>query len=303
MKNIVVTGGHGQLGLALNSLKEAALHVGLHLILLGKAQLDVADTSAVCDYLDSHDVHAVVNAAAHTDVDGAEAEFNLAWRLNAEVPGQLAEICLARSIPLLHVSTDYVFDGGKQGDWTEGDATEPLNAYGKTKLAGEQALLAALPDGIILRSSWLFSQFGNNFLKTILRLAQNGGTLRVVSDQFGGPTYAPHLAMAVLKILSQRLNKGDIAGGIYHFSGQPYTNWYGFSQEILHQATCNGMLTQKPQLRAILSAAYPTAARRPKNTRLCSAKLAAAIGATENDWRFGVRQTLHALNKPMNPHD
>lgn len=292
LKQVLVTGAQGQLGLSLGSLQAQAQALGLQLLLADKTTLDISDPKQIARYLDTHNIAAVLNTAAYTKVDQAEAEPDLAWRLNATAPALLAQACRQRHITLLHLSTDYVFDGSKALPWSEDDPAKPLNVYGKSKLAGEQAVMAALPDAFVVRSSWLFSQFGNNFLNTMIGLAATHDTLRIVDDQISGPTYAPHLAQALLNILQQRLSPQRLAPGIYHFAGQPYSSWYGFAQEIFLQAQRSGVLTKIPQLQPIASASYPSAAMRPKNSCLSQTKLNLAVGKQQNDWRLGVSLAL-----------
>ncbi|MBP6018204.1 MAG: dTDP-4-dehydrorhamnose reductase [Burkholderiaceae bacterium] len=292
LKQVLVTGAQGQLGLALASLQPQAQAQGLQLLLADKNTLNISKPDHIARYLDAHDIAAVVNTAAYTQVDQAENQADLAWQINAHAPALLAQACRQRHITLLHISTDYVFDGSSTLPWSEDDPTRPLSVYGKSKLAGEQAVLAALPDALIIRSSWLFSQFGNNFLKTMITLAQTHDTLRIVDDQIGGPTYAPHLALALLNMLQQHFSATGLVPGTYHFAGQPYISWYGFAQEIFLQAQRNGILTKIPQLQPISSADYHSAAVRPKNSCLSQNKLNYAIGKQENDWRVGLLPSL-----------
>lgn len=292
LKQILVTGAQGQLGLALGSLHPKAQALGMQLLLADKSNLDIYKPDQIARYLDTHDIAAVVNTAAYTQVDRAEAEPELARQLNAIAPALLAQACYQRNITLLHLSTDYVFDGSQTQPWSENDPNKPLNAYGQTKLAGEHAVLTALPDALVIRSSWLFSQFGNNFLKTMIRLAQTHNTLRIVNDQIGGPTYTPHLAQAILNILKQRFSSKGLAPGIYHFAGQPCISWYGFAREIFSLAHSHGLIQRIPQLIPIASADYYSAAVRPKNSCLSQAKLNYAIGKQENNWHQGILPSL-----------
>ncbi|NYT66419.1 dTDP-4-dehydrorhamnose reductase [Alcaligenaceae bacterium] len=298
LNKILVTGAQGQLGTVLANLQTQAQALGMQLLLANKNTLDICQAQQITNYLDAHDIAAVINTAAYTQVDQAEANVDLAWQLNAEAPALLAQACQQRHIRLLHLSTDYVFDGSKAQPWSEKDPTEPLNVYGQSKLAGEHAVLAAQPNALIVRSSWLFSQFGNNFLKTMLQLAQHHDTLRIVSDQIGGPTYSPHLAQALLIMLQQSLSPNGLPSGVYHFSGQPYTSWFGFAQEIFLHAQHAGMVSKIPQLLPITSADYHSAGLRPKNSCLSQTKLDLAIGKQENDWRLGLNDSLQIRGSP-----
>lgn len=289
---ILVTGGQGQLAQALASVHALTSADGFEIHRANKDTLDITRPSQLDDYLDQYQPQAIINTAAYTHVDLAETHSDVAWQLNVHGPTLLARACRARGITLLHISTDYVFDGSKSRPWTEDDSTSPLSVYGQTKRAGEQAILAELPDAIIVRTSWLFSQFGHNFLKTIMRLARTQPRLRIVSDQYGSPTYAPHLAVALLEIMRRRFSDLGMPAGIYHFAGNPTSNWYEFAREIIKQADEKGLLQHPPRLEPILTADYPTAAPRPKNSRLDTKKLQDEIGSLENDWRIGVSLSL-----------
>ncbi len=291
-RRILVTGGQGQLAQALTSVSVRPSAYGFELHRASKNTLDITSASQLADYLDQYQPQAIINTAAYTHVDLAESHPEMAWQLNVLGPTLLARACRSRGITLLHISTDYVFDGSKASPWTEDDSTSALSVYGQTKRTGEQAILAELPDAIIVRTSWLFSEFGHNFLKTIMRLVRTQARLRIVKDQYGSPTYAPHLAVALLEILRRRFNDVGMPAGIYHFAGSPASNWYEFAQEIMKQAYAQGLLQQLPPMDAILTADYPTTAPRPRNSRLDTKKLQDEIGPLENDWRIGVRLSL-----------
>ena len=229
----------------------------------------------------------MINAAAYTAVDRAEQEEALATRINAAAPAAMAQACAARGIPFLHVSTDYVFDGSGDRPWREDDPVGPLNAYGRSKLAGEAAVRAAGGRHVILRTSWVFSAEGANFLTTMLRLSETRDSLSVVADQLGGPTPAAEIAATLLR-MAAALCAGQ-GGGTYHYAGAPAISWAGFARAILARAGRDVTVTDIP------SSAYPTPARRPLNSRLDCAKLRADFGITPADWRAGLSAALELL--------
>ena len=300
LASVLVTGANGQLGQSFRWLAPEALVDGIKLIFTERAALDIADADAVARFLAACPVQAVVNAAAHTAVDRAESEPAAAARANALGPEVLAQACRARGIALLHVSTDYVFDGYKTELYTELDPTHPLGVYGRTKLEGEQRVQAADPDALILRTGWVFSQFGHNFLKTMLKLGAERTSLAVVADQRGGPTYAPAIARALLRLLRQRFDGAPSTGGIYHFGGFPQVSWCEFAQAIFAEAVRFGLLMRAPEVRPITTAEYPTAAMRPRNARLSCVKLGRVLEGLGNDWRPGLAAALGELQKRAN---
>jgi dTDP-4-dehydrorhamnose reductase len=275
---ILIFGAGGQLG---RELQRGAAAKAIPYRALSHADVDIADKGAVSGALDQTRPALVVNAAAYTKVDLAEQECEAA-RLGNEVgPGIVAAACAARQTPLVHLSTDYVFDGAKAGAYVESDAIAPLGVYGRTKAAGEAAVRAAAQRHIILRTSWVYGEFGNNFLKTMLRLAKERDELRVVADQRGCPTSTRDIAEAILRI-APRLEASDDAQlyGVYHFAGAGATSWHGFATRIIDaQAEITG---RRPKIVAIATADYPTPARRPANSVL-------DCGLFERTFGFGAR--------------
>lgn len=301
---ILVTGAQGQLGQSFQWIHKLGPQSS-ELILLGRDELDITQTDSIARALDQYEPTVLINAAAYTAVDKAESEPDLAYLINGEAPGLLATACAQRAIKMAHVSTDYVFDGLASQPYAEDAPTCPASVYGESKLAGEQAVLTALPSSIILRTSWVFSQFGNNFLKTMLRLGRERTELSIVDDQIGGPSYAPHIAQVLLQ-LAERLceskqdtGKQQSPTGIYHFAGQPSVSWYGFAQEIFDQAVELDLLAQAPTLTAISTNQYPTPAKRPAQSSLQQGRLDALLRAQaiERDWRRGIKQSLLALKQ------
>ncbi|WP_041527415.1 dTDP-4-dehydrorhamnose reductase [Paracoccus aminophilus] len=255
---------------------------------LGRDQADLSDPAACAAAIRASGADAVINAAAYTAVDRAESEPDLAARVNGEAPGAMAAACAELGIPFVHISTDYVFDGSGTAPWRETDATGPLGVYGATKLAGERAIAAAGGQWAVLRTSWVFSAHGANFVKTMLRLGAERDELRVVADQHGGPTPARDIAAACLTLAVGM--KGDPEkGGVYHFSGAADTSWAGFAREIMTQAGLPCRVTE------IATADYPTPAQRPANSRLDCSAIAQDFGIYRPDWQAGLAAVLTEL--------
>jgi dTDP-4-dehydrorhamnose reductase len=246
---------------------------------LDRAQADIGDAAAVRAAIAQARPALVVNAAAYTKVDLAETESQTAFRVNADGAGIVAEACAGT--PLVHISTDYVFDGTKASPYVEDDPIAPVNVYGQSKAAGERAVREANPRHVILRSSWIFGEFGHNFLKTMLRLAATREELRVVADQHGSPTSTRDIANAILA-LAPRLTAGEDVWGTYHFTASGTTTWHGFASRIVAaQAPLTG---RNPRVTAITTAEFPTAARRPANSQLDCARFERTFGFRGRPW-------------------
>ena len=238
----------------------------------------------------------MVNAAAYTAVDAAEQDEAAALRANRDGPRELARLCAAAAIPLIHVSTDYVFDGAKESLYVETDLTAPRSVYGATKLAGETAVFASGARAIILRTAWVYAATGRNFVRTMLSLAQTRDTLRVVADQHGCPTAAADLAAAILEIAA-RLEAGgwnDTYGGVYHAAGSGETTWHGLALAIFEAASRHGAKIPY-SVAAIDTADYPTPAHRPRNSRLDCARLEAVFGIRLPYWRDSLARTVNEI--------
>jgi dTDP-4-dehydrorhamnose reductase len=253
---------------------------------LGRAEADLMDPTACAAAIVDCDV--VINAAAWTAVDKAEAEEAAATVVNGAAPTAIAARCVALGLPFLHISTDYVFDGTGEAPFATDHPTAPLGAYGRSKLAGEQGVLAAGGQALILRTSWVVSAHGANFVKTMLRLGRERESLTVVADQIGGPTPAAAIADA-LYTAAKAMTQGA-PGGIHHFAGAPDTSWAGFARLIMARA---GLACQ---IHDIPSSAYPTPAKRPLNSRLDCSGIAAAFGIPRPDWRAGLDEILQELS-------
>ncbi|MFZ3583340.1 dTDP-4-dehydrorhamnose reductase [Loktanella sp. DJP18] len=268
----------GETGQVARALALAGPARGMTVQTLDRAQADLSDPTACAAAVMTTDADAVINAAAWTAVDAAEAQEDAAHVINADSPRAMARACTARGLPFVHISTDYVFDGTPGSAWTPDAPTGPLGAYGRTKLAGERAVLDSGGLAVVLRTAWVFDGTGKNFVTTMLRLSQTHDTLRVVADQIGGPTPADAIADACLTI-AQALVDGTGQGGVHHFSGAPDVSWADFARAIFVTAGRNVTVTD------ITSADYPTPAARPSNSRLDCTSLKAAFDIDRPGWQ------------------
>ncbi len=296
---LLVTGANGQLGRELIQQNRDRGH-GFDIAGFDSRSLDITQARAVQQAIASVRPQAVINAAAYTAVDRAEdsAESARAFAVNRDGPKLLAEACHAAAIPLLHVSTDYVFDGQQTNAYRETDPVSPLGVYGESKWLGEQAVREVLPQHLIVRTSWVFSAHGNNFVKTMLRLARSRSELRVVADQRGCPTYAGALADALLRMAAMvgpggTVFSDDSVWGTYHFCGEPATTWHGFAEAIIATAR---RITSEPlaveTIVPITTADYPTPAARPANSVMGCDRLRSVFLITPPPWQTGLEQIL-----------
>lgn len=272
---VLVLGAGGQVGRALTDL---AARSGFAVAGPARGDVDICDGAAVVTAIRTHGAAAVVNAAAYTAVDRAESEEGEATRVNRDGAGAVARAAAEAGVPLVHISTDYVFDGTKRSPYRENDPVAPLGAYGRSKEAGERAVREAARQHVILRTAWVYSPHRANFVKTMLRLGAERDLLRVVDDQHGCPTAAADIATAIVGILGRAGNTGFDAWGTYHFVGADETTWYGFAQSIFETARAYGQTV--PRLEPIPTEAYPTPAKRPAYSVLDTGKLQQAFGIT-----------------------
>ncbi|OOY20080.1 dTDP-4-dehydrorhamnose reductase [Thioclava sp. DLFJ5-1] len=277
---ILVFGQTGQVAQELQRLMPDA-------VFWGRNRIDLRDPGATAKAIREAKPEAVINAAAYTAVDKAEEEEALAQVVNGDAPAAMAEACRDLGIPVVHISTDYVFDGSGDAPFKPTDLTDPLGAYGRTKLAGEEAIRATGSTFAILRTSWVFSAHGGNFVKTMLRLSESRDHLTIVADQIGGPTPAKAIAEACLTI-AEELQRAPEKSGVYHFSGSPDVSWAGFAREIFARAGRDVTVEDIP------TADYPTPAKRPLNSRLDCSDLA-VFGLNRPDWRSGLDEVLTEL--------
>ena len=290
--NILVTGANGQLG---QCLADQLVAQNIAHKLLSRQEADINDTVVLEKIISENGISVIINAAAYTAVDKAESEPELAKRVNEDGALALAKLCARFDIPLLHVSTDYVFDGNKSTPYTEVDQKAPTGVYGQTKLNGELAVQRHCEKHIILRTAWVFSEYGNNFVKTMLRLAKDRDTLGVVADQYGCPTYAGDIAKALVSIAKQLHARGGAEAasyGIYHYAGNAAVSWHGFALEIFKQAHAAGLLENIPTVNAITTADYPTPAKRPAYSVLSNGKIKADYDIEASDWRVALSRCL-----------
>jgi len=289
---LLIAGAQGQLARAMIELAPAAADVTAFAV--GRPALDLTAPASVLSALADFKPDVIVNAAAYTAVDRAEQEPAAAMALNADGPGRLAEAATRRSAVLIHISTDCVFDGAKPTPYVEDDPTIPLSAYGRSKLAGEEAVRAAADRHIILRTSWVFSPYGANFVRTMLRTAGERDELHVVDDRIGCPTYAPHLAAAILGIARAVTSAPDrVSWGTYHAAGTGAVSWCGFAREIMRVSAAHG--GPSVPVVPITTAEYPNAAERPVNSRLDCSKLAQNFGISLPPWQDGLAQCVERL--------
>ena len=278
---VLITGCNGQVG---NCLVEQLNH-RVDLLAVDRDMLDITDRAAVDRLVSEFLPDYIVNAAAHTSVDKAEQEVDLSFAINRDGPKYLAEAAENVGAVMLHISTDYVFDGKGSEPYNEYDLTDPQGIYGESKLAGELAVAEACEQHIILRTAWVFGEYGHNFVKIMLRLGSGHGTLNIVDDQFGGPTYAGDIAKALITIIEHIEAGKKTSWGCYHFSGMPYASWYQFACAIFDMAEKMTIFDQKPILMPISTSEYPTPAKRPANSRLNCKKIAQEFGIAPSDWQ------------------
>jgi dTDP-4-dehydrorhamnose reductase len=285
---IFVVGSNGQVASAL--LERAARHE-VEMIFAGRPMLDLATGRGLPDLILSASPQVLINAAAYTAVDRAETDEELAYAVNSEGPRRLAEVAERLKIPFLHLSTDYVFDGNKAAPYLETDPPNPTCVYGRSKLEGERLALAACSNTLVLRTAWVYSPFGNNFVKTVLRLALERDVLRVVDDQIGCPTSAFDIAEALLSLSRSMVGRRE--PGIFNLVSEGEASWCGFAREIMAQAGARGAWTVP--IEPIRTEEYPTRARRPANSRLDAGKLRDVFGIRLPHWRASLSVVIERL--------
>ncbi len=283
IKNILITGANGQLGSEFNALKET--FSTYHFLLASRQDLSIEDKASVESYFSLHAIDCCINCAAYTAVDKAEAEQKQAIAINSTAVGNLAAICKSKGAVFIHFSTDYVFNGKANQAYKETDATDPVNFYGNTKLMGEQAATHYNSESIIIRTSWVYSSFGKNFVKTMVRLMSEKESIGVVADQYGCPTYARDLAVAVMHIVSA----GNYKPGVFHYCNQGVISWHEFAVAI-KELTCSDC-----QVNAIETSAYPTPAARPHYSALDTTKIIEEFSVDVLPWRSSLQTCLALL--------
>ncbi len=290
---VLVSGRSGQVA---SALFEATKPVGIEFTILGRPQLDITNSASIMEAFESVKPGMVINAAAYTAVDQAEDEAENAEMLNAKAAGSLAAAASEKDIPIIHLSTDYVFNGAKSTSYTEMDSVCPLGVYGRSKLLGEQLVAAANPQHLILRTAWIYGVFGSNFLKTMLRVAQSRNELGVVADQIGNPTSADDIASCLIEIISRyRKTSRDFNWGTYHMAGSGEASWADFAEYIFEVSSqYDG---PSATVNRIASEDWPTPVTRPANSRLDCTKLQQTFGVTLPVWRESTRTCVQRLIK------
>lgn len=287
---VLVTGKKGQIVTALTALPPC----GIEWLTIGRPEVDLTDGAALASAVLSLRPDAIVSVAAYTAVDQAETEPDLAHRINAEAPGILAETAAELNIPLIHLSTDYVFDGTKRTPYVESDATNPVNVYGRTKEAGEAAIRSATRNHVILRTAWVYSPYGHNFVKTMLRLAESRTSVSVVADQTGCPTSATEIARAIGDICRRlTTDASDELRGTFHLAAPNSTHWADFARAIF--AGLEERTGRRVSVQPISTAQYPTLAQRPANSQLCAEKLFTVYGIKMPPWQKSLDDCLDLL--------
>ena len=281
LPRILITGGSGQVGHCL----KAQLQGRAELSVPDSSALNIADRRSVRQAVETFRPDYIINAAAYTAVDKAESDAERAFAVNRDGARYLAEAAEAAGAAMLHISTDYVFDGAGGAPYDEAAPTAPKNIYGASKLAGEQAVLAACRRAVVMRTSWVFGAHGQNFVKTMLRLGRERDSLGIVADQYGAPTAATDIAAALITVV-RRHTPEQLAerAGIYHYCGSPYASWFEFAETIFAEAAAQGVLAKIPAVKPIATADYPTPAKRPADSRLDCGKIRAVFGIGPCDW-------------------
>ena len=301
---ILVTGKNGQLGRSIQNIVNINTKIGNNhspndFIFVGREELDLSSESSISQYFDNNKFDIIINCAAYTQVDKAEQEAGLADQINHLAVKQLASIANKQQARLIHISTDYVFDGESDKPYTETDETNPINVYGRTKLTGEKALQAVMPtNALIIRTSWVYSEYGNNFVKSVLRLGKERDEISVVSDQIGSPTYAADLADVILEIIQNKsFKRKDQATQIYHYSNEGEISWYEFAKEIIKLASI------QCSVNPITTELYPTPTQRPRNNSMNKDKIAQAFNIRETRWKESLFDSYAKISPQNDLHE
>ena len=279
---ILVTGSKGQLG---SEIEYLSSNYNFNFIFIDLEELDLTDTKSIIPFLKNINPDFIINCAAYTAVDKAEDESKLATQINEHAPAEIAKYCQISGCRLIHISTDYVFDGVFDRPINETDKPNPKSVYGQTKLDGENAILNLLPNAYIIRTAWVYSEFGNNFVKTMMRLGHERNELNVVSDQYGTPTWARDLAASILKIISE-IERGNDKPGVYHYSNEGAISWFEFAKKIMELAKIHC------QVNPIETKDYPTKADRPKYSVLDKSKIKLAFDVNIPNWKDSLENYL-----------
>lgn len=282
---VLITGSHGQVGHCL--VEQLSKRSDVEVIAYDRDQLDITNEQQVKTVIGELKPNVIINAAAHTAVDKAETDIDMSYAINRDGPLYLAQSAQKIDALLLHISTDYVFDGDKPAPYIETDTPNPKGVYGKSKLEGEEAVANHCSRYAILRTAWVFGEHGSNFVKTMLRLGKERSELAVIGDQFGGPTYAGDIAIALISMMDRFEIKEQ--SGIYHYAGEPHVSWYQFAKSIFESAVENGVLKTSPIVNEITAEQYPLPAPRPSNSRLECSKIKVVFGIESSNWSLALK--------------
>lgn len=291
MTNVVVTGADGQVG---SLIRVKANAYPFKICALNREALDITSPQSILDAIDKYKPRLIINCAAYTAVEQAEKNKRQALHVNDYAVQLLGKACLQADIPLFHISTDYVFDGAKRDPYNEEDEAVPQNSYGASKLAGEKSLQQILERHLIIRTSWVFSEIGNNFVKTMLRLSAQNNRIKVVSDQISAPTSAHSLAEILLTLAHKFIQEGELKWGVYHYANYPYCSWFDFAKEIFDQATKKNLIAVEPTVDPVSSEQFASLVKRPQFSRLDCGKIDNYISGCLRDWRIELSNVLDA---------
>ncbi|CCN47635.1 dTDP-dehydrorhamnose reductase [Vibrio nigripulchritudo MADA3029] len=283
---VLVTGCHGQVGYCL--IKRLKKRNDINLISYGRKELDITSQDAVFRRIESLNPDVIINAAAYTAVDNAETDVDSSYSINRDGPKYLAQAAELIGALLLHISTDYVFNGSKQSPYIETDSPDPQCVYGQSKLAGELMVQEHCKRYGILRTAWVFGEHGNNFVKTMLRLGAERHELGIIGDQLGGPTYADDIAIVLVKMMDKYVQSTETPSGVFHYSGSPHVSWYQFACAIFEQVAKHKVLERVPTLNEIAALEYPAPAPRPQNSRLNCQKITKVFNVVPSDWKHAL---------------
>jgi dTDP-4-dehydrorhamnose reductase len=283
---ILVTGANGQLANEIKILSKN--YLSYRFLFAAKEELPIDDTQSIKSFFERNQIDYCINCAAYTAVDKAESEKEKAFEINADAVGELAEICFEYNVKLIHISTDYVYDGSRKVPLKETDSVGPVNLYGASKLKGEQLALAQNPSTLIIRTSWVYSSFGNNFVKTMLRLFKEKEEINVINDQLGSPTYAADLA-AVILLFIERMQEGKSFSGIVNYSNDGVTTWYQFAEEI------KALVDSNCKINPIPTSVYKTAAKRPLYSVLDTSKISELLDINIPSWKKSLKSCIEVL--------
>lgn len=291
-KNILITGASGQVG---RELTEYLNFLEFNAVGLSRSGLDITDIDSIEKVIKTHKPQIIINPAAYTNVDGAETDIETAYLINMDGPANLAELCENYAIPLIHISTDYVFDGDKTTPYCESDTPDPIGEYAKSKYEGELSVRENMDNYIILRISWVFGKYGKNYVKSALNWAKTKDLLNIVNDQRGSPTFVTHLCDAISLLLKKYFSENNLKWGLYHYCGLPPVTRYEFTKIIVEEGMKWGFLEKSPKLNPVPSTFFPTPAKRPLNSAMNCGLIQDVFGICQKEWSEGIKDIIEVL--------